>query len=154
LKKTIGDLRIEINDLKRKLDEQLNMRPRSGTQSLFNDSPFDITGASSSYATAAATSMNNNKEIKQLTAENKRLNSQIEELNAQLLRNSLETGRTLLHLTETSGLSLAAEIDTMSKDDVMIIHFIWTSNSFKQRDLVSSFLSFNGFNLIFSFFSS
>jgi hypothetical protein len=65
-------------------------------------------------------------ELKQLRIENHQLNNQIAELNAQLLRSDLENGRSILrHLNATNNssaqLSFAAEINTMSKDDVIII---------------------------------
>jgi len=58
-------------------------------------------------------------EMKQLKTDNSQLNQHIDELNAQILRNNVDNGRMLLHLTANNSPSLAAEMDTMSKDDLM-----------------------------------
>ena len=60
-------------------------------------------------------------ELKQHKQENQQLKENVAELNAQLLKSDLESGRKLLHLTApNSAQSFAAEIDTMSKDDVIL----------------------------------
>ena len=64
-------------------------------------------------------------ELKQYKQENQQLKENVAELNAQLLKSDLESGRKLLHLTAPiSAQSFAAEIDTMSKDDVNILDSI------------------------------
>ncbi|CAH1794886.1 unnamed protein product [Owenia fusiformis] len=55
-------------------------------------------------------------EIQRLHAENKMLKDQNEDLNAHLLANSVVQGRALL--SEEAGMSLAAEIDDLSKDEM------------------------------------
>ena len=57
-------------------------------------------------------------QVKDLEAELKQANSHIAELNAQILKSNFDNGRRLLSLTASNGPSFAAEIDTMSKDDV------------------------------------
>ena len=57
-------------------------------------------------------------QVKDLEQELKQANSHISELNAQILKSNFDNGRRLLTLTASSGPSFAAEIDTMSKDDV------------------------------------
>ena len=63
-------------------------------------------------------------EIRQLRADNDQLSNQLEETRAQALKNDLDSGRLLLHLSATNAPSLAAEMDVMSKDEVSILLII------------------------------
>lgn len=57
-------------------------------------------------------------EIRQLKADNSQLVNQLEEMKAHALKNDLDSGRMLLHLSASNTPSLAAEMDIMSKDEV------------------------------------
>lgn len=74
-----------------------------------------------SYSTALTRIKELEADLKQSKQENIRINNQLEELSAQILKNNIDNGRMLLHLTavgNNNSVSFAAEIDTMSKDDV------------------------------------
>lgn len=67
-------------------------------------------------ASAAIRELEN--EIRQLRVENTQLGNQIEEMKAHAIKNDLDNGRLLLHLSASNAPSLAAEMDFMSKDEV------------------------------------
>lgn len=59
-------------------------------------------------------------EIRQLRIDNNQLTNQMEEMKAHAIKNDLDNGRLLLHLTSSNAPSLAAEMDFMSKDEVIL----------------------------------
>merc|ERR1712127_124392 len=79
-------------------------------------------------------------EMDKVKQENTQLATANEDLKAQVFRNNMESGRILLHMTASNGPSLAAEMDTMSKDD-LLEKFKDEQNQCKRlRDYVESIL--------------
>jgi hypothetical protein len=108
-KEKIDILQSDLNESQMKLQQQ-SIRLRGYTISINEEN----------YLNSKVKELEN--ELNQAKIENSQLIANNEDLKAQILKNNLDSGRLLLHMTSISGgPSLAAEIDTMSKDDVSLI---------------------------------
>ena len=63
-------------------------------------------------------------ELNKTRLENQRLSEQVDELNAQYIKTNIDNGRMLVNFSQQNSPSFAAEMNTMSKDDVVIFIFI------------------------------
>lgn len=59
-------------------------------------------------------------EMNKARLEIQRLNEHIDELNAQYIKTNIDNGRMLVNFSQQNSPSFAAEMNTMSKDDVVI----------------------------------